>query len=180
MAFSTSTGFDVEGFVPPYLTFCVGVTVSSDCTSTTGNYLSFGELSSTSTKSLASQFAVATNDPVGYVVSLSGVTMTSGNNTIDKMELPMFSNTGVSQFGINLRANTSPLIGLDKSGSGTGFVSSDFNLVDQFVFKNDNIAFSTIPSDFNVYTISYIVNIPNEQPPGIYTSTITYIATVQF
>jgi len=180
VAFSTSSGFSVGGYVPPYLTFCVGITVSSNCSSASGNYLSFGELSTIATKSLTSQFAVATNDPAGYITSLSGLTMTSGNNVINGMAFPALSNTGTSQFGLNLRVNTNPSVGTDKSGVGTGNPEPDFNTANQYIFKNDNIASSNLPSDFNVFTVSYVVNIPDGQPAGIYTTTLTYIATVQF
>jgi hypothetical protein len=29
-------------------------------------------------------------------------------------------------------------------------------------------------------TVSYLVNVPSNQPPGVYATTITYVATVQF
>lgn len=180
VAFSTSSGLGIGGYVPPYLSFCVGVSVSPNCSVATGNYLSFGELSSVATKNLSSQFGIATNDPAGYITYLSGLTMTSGNNSITANNFPTLNNTGSSQFGLNLRANTDPQVGADKTGVGSGTVSSDFNNINQFVFKNASIATSVLPSDFNVFTVSYIANINEEQPAGIYTTTLTYIATVQF
>lgn len=180
VVFSTSGSLQTVGFVPPYITFCTGVTVSGDCSSITGTSLSLGELSSSTARHATSQMAAATNDPSGYSISLSGLTMTSGNNVIPGLANPTASIPGTSQFGVNLRANTSPPVGSNRSGVGTGTPAPDFNIANRFVFKNGLMVSSPLSSDFNVFTVSYIVNISGSQPPGIYVSTITYIATAAF
>ncbi len=179
-AYSTNTDISFQGYVPPYLTFCVGVQVSPNCTSFSGDLLNFGELSPVQPRYLSSQFAIATNDLNGYATYVSGPTMLSGNNTIAEMDSPRASQAGVSQFGMNLRANSNPSIGSDPFGSGTGVVASGFNTPNQFYFNNQSITSSPIPSEFNVFTVSYIVNISRNQPAGIYATTLTYIGTAAF
>lgn len=180
VAFSTTRQLKVNGFVPPYLTFCVGNTVANDCSSAVGNYLSFGELSSNTTSAVSSQFAVATNDYTGYFTTITGITLTSGNNTISANSSPSPSIPGTSQFGLNLRANSNPQIGAEKSGVGSGTASSEFNTPNVFTFKPGTLASSTKSTDFNVFTVSYIANIVPGQAPGVYSSTITFITTVSF
>lgn len=180
VAFSTASGIAVDGFVPPYLTLCVGVTVDLNCQNSSGSQLDFGEFSSKQTKALTSQFSAATNDPGGYSMFVAGPTMTSGSNIIPALAVLSPSQTGKSQFGMNLRANLSPPIGADSNGVGTavptaGFASSNF-----YSFNNQIVASSPISTEFNRFTASYIVNISPSQSPGIYSTTLTYIATAAF
>lgn len=180
LAFATAKGVAVKSYVPPYLTFCVGVTVALDCSTAGGEFLGFGELSSSQTKYMTSQYSGATNDPGGYSTSLTGITMTSGSNFIPALTLPTSSQVGVSQFGMNLRANSSPGVGNDPSGIGSSQISSDYATANQFTFKNQVLSYSNTSTNFNLFTVSYIVNITSSQPAGIYNTTLTYIATAAF
>lgn len=180
VVFSTSGGLGTNGFVPPFLTFCVGVAVAPDCTNTSGNSINLGELSFTEPRSATSQFAGATNDVNGYSVNLFGTTMTSGNNTISALPAPAGSSAGTSQFGINLRSNSNPAVGQNPIGAGTLAPSADFNTPDQFAFYSGILASSTLSTDFNTMTVSYLVNVPNGQAPGVYSTTATFVALVTF
>lgn len=180
VAFATASGISVDGFVPPYITFCAGISVALDCSTSSGTKLNFGELSTTETRFLTSQFAGATNDESGYVVSLAGTTMTSGNNTIPALTSSSTSSAGTGQFGINLRANSAPSVGVDPVGSGSATADADYNAPNQFRFQNDILASSPISTDFNRFTVSYIINIPDGQAPGVYSTTLTYIAVASF
>lgn len=180
VAFATVGAISVSGYVPPYLTFCVGVVVALNCSNATGTSLNFGELSETQPRFLTSQFSVATNDPGGYSTTLAGTTMTSGNNTISPPAFPQGSNPGTSQFGMNLRANSNPPVGANPAGVGTGSISPNFATPNQFYFNNQVIVSSAVPSDFNLFTASYIVNISDAQSPGVYSTTLTYIASAAF
>jgi hypothetical protein len=181
VAFSTSGSFTTQGYVPPYLIFCVGVTVVVDCSSTTGNYINLGILRSTQATTGTSQMSAYTNDGTGYVLTLLGQTMTSGTNIIPALSVPTLSAPGNSQFGINLRDNTSPDAGVDPVGSGTGAPTVNYNFVDSFMFDNgDIVASSPFSTEANLLTVTYLVNVSGAQPPGVYAATMTYIATVQF
>lgn len=180
VVFAITRGLSVDGVVPPYLTFCAGVTVALNCTTATGTSLSFGELSRNEPRFLTSQFAGATNDESGYIVTLSGITMTSGSNTIAPLSPGGSSTAGSSQFGLNLVSNTSPLVGQAVIGIGSAAPAAGYGTTNQFKFANEVIALSSLPTDFNRFTVSYIVNIASSQPPGIYNSTLTYIASATF
>lgn len=181
VAFATSIGFSVGAFVPPFLRFCVGLTVAPDCSSTSGDSIDLGTLSASHASSAQSQFSTGTNDSSGYVIHILGTTMTSGNNIITPIGSPAPSFPGNSQFGINLRANISPQVGEESSGVGTGVPTANYGTPNFYMFQNgDAIASSNLPSDFNRMTTSYVVNVKGDQPPGVYSTTLTYVATVQF
>ena len=181
VAFSTAGAFTIGLFVPPYLTFCVGVTVAIDCSSILSNIVDFGEFSASSPTAGSTQFSVSTNDPTGYNTFISGQTMTSGTNIIPELGTQTVSQIGTSQFGINLRANSAPTVGADPDGVGTGVVDPLYATPNQFRFSSgDRIAGSPITTEFNRYTVSYLVNINASQPPGIYASTLTFTAVASF
>jgi len=180
VAFSTALAVTVNGYVPPYLTFCTGITVAMDCSSSNGDFINLGELSSNSPKLATSQYSGATNDPGGFSTTLAGTTMTSGNNIIPALSSVSGSNPGTSQFGINLRANSNPSVGKARSGIGTSVATSGYNTQNQFKFANQVISNSPKSTDFNRFTVSYMVNVSANQPAGVYASTLTYIAVAAF
>jgi hypothetical protein len=107
--------------------------------------------------------------------------MTSGNNTIQAMSSRGPSSQGTSQFGLNLRNNSNPNVGGDVTGVGTGAPTTEYSFSNQFKFVNgDTVAQSTLSSDYNKYTTSYIVNIDSNQPGGYYSTTLTYVAFASF
>lgn len=180
-AFSTSGTFGTSAFVPPHLDFCVGVTVDSRCASTSGDSVSFGDLAANKVSSVTTQCAAATNDPTGYVIYSLGSTMTSGNNVIPAINSPNPSIAGIAQFGINMRANNNPTKGENISGDGTGFVMPNYNTPNLYAFSpGAAVAQATQATDFNVYTTTYVANITNSQPVGVYATTISYVAVAQF
>lgn len=180
VAYSTASAIAVAGYVPPYITFCVGVTVALNCSSSSGVFLNFGELVTSQPRFLSSQFSVATNDPGGYATFVAGPTMTSGNNTIAALDPPGTSQAGISQFGINLKANSNPAVGAEPTGVGSGAIAAGYNTSNQFFFKNQVIAASPVSTEFNAFTVSYLVNVSSAQRPGVYSTTLTYIAVAAF
>jgi hypothetical protein len=181
VAFAINGGFNVGAFVPPFLVFCAGITVSLNCSDATGSLVSFGELSTTQTKFASSQFSGATNDPTGYSVIISGQTMTAGNQIIPPLFTNNFSIVGFGQFGINLRSNTVPSVGADPAGAGSAIINAPYAFPNQFRFVNgEQLVNSTLPTDYNLHTVSYIVNISISERPGYYASTMTFIATAAF
>ncbi len=181
LAFSINNGFDVSAEVPPFLTFCQGITVDNfDCSSVAGDQINLGQLSSATPSMGTSQIVIATNAASGYVVQVSGITMTSGNNVIPAMQ-DTLSHTGTSQFGINLVANTNPVVGQDPIGPGTGTPTRQYGTTNRFRFvNNEPVASATQVQDYKKYTISYLVNVDKSQVPGVYSTTLTYICTANF
>jgi hypothetical protein len=181
VAFATEVAFTVGAFVPPFLQLCVGITVTPNCSSVSGDSINLGVLSPNHANAGQSQFAIATNSASGYIVYSLGNTMTSGNNIIPALAIPTTNFPGTGQFGINLRANLSPPVGQDPVGTGTGTPTLNYNTPNRFMFSNgDSLVISPLPSDYNRMTVSYLVNVPPNQIPGIYSTTVTYLAVVQF
>jgi len=181
VAFAVQSVFNIGAFVPPFLRICVAITVAPDCSTMTGDSLDLGDLSPLRASSGQSQFATATNDPSGYVIYALGTTMTSGNNIIPAIGAPAASIPGTGQFGINLRANLNPAVGQDPVGLGTAAPTAAYDTPNRFVFNSgDSITTASLPSNYNRMTVSYLVNTPKSQAAGIYSTTVTYVATVQF
>lgn len=182
LVFAIVAALSVTTEVPPYLTFCVAVTITgNDCSSINSFFMDVGELSSTQTRAAASEFVIATNAANGYSVTLKGATMTSGANSIPPIPAPSSSAPGTGQFGLNLRDNNNPNIGSEPAGYPAGTIAGQYNNTDFFKFQdNDTLVTSTITSDFQKFTVSYIANIASPQPAGIYTTTLTYIALANF
>lgn len=182
LAYAISDGVGVNATVPPYLLFCTGITIQPyECSTATGDYIDFGELSSDHTSTGQTQLLAATNSDTGYDITAIGQTLTSGNNVIQELDSPDVSRPGVSQFGLNLRADTTPPIGHEVEGSGAGTVANGYNVPDFYKFSSGTvIASSTSPDDYRLYTASYIVNISHDQPAGVYVTTITYLCLANF
>jgi len=177
-----NNNFAVSAEVPPFLLFCSGITINDNfCNSVTGNYVDFGSLRPTSASSATTELLVATNGASGYTTQLSGNTMISGNNVITSLVANDVSRPGVNQFGLNLRANTTPAVGSDPSGPGTGQPNPAYNIPNQYRFNSGEIiASNALPEDTRLYTVSYLLNISASQPIGIYSTTISYITLANF
>lgn len=178
---STTEDITITTEVPPYLQFCVGITIDGfNCGTAEGSLINFGELSVSTTRAATSQMLASTNAPYGYSVTLAGQTMTAGNNAIPAMT-GSASQTGVSQFGLNARFNTGPSVGVDPVGPGLTMPSTGYDTPNQFRFvSGDIISSSSTTDDFRKLTVSYIVNRGREQPPGKYVATISYICLANF
>ena len=197
VAASTSTQVLLSGTMPESLVFCVGGTISTtsgvpDCATATSGSVSFNQLfSPTDTATATSQMAASTNAGSGYNVTVSGSTLTSGANTVTGMGASGLGIHGVSQFGLNLKANTTLTSTLAVGNevapvsNGSNFraqATGQYSTVDNFKYVDgDSIANSANGgaggTDAQIMTVSYIVNVPGSQPAGTYTTTLTYVCT---
>ena len=171
----------LEANVAPFLDFCVGQIIPSDCSSASGDFIEFGDFSSSATRTGTSQLAATTNAPFGIAITVNGTTMASGNNIIPALGSPTGSIVGTSQFGMNLRANTIPAVGSEPTGSGSLVPVGSYNVPNKFTFNSgDVIAVSSDVAEFKKLTVSYIANIASNQAVGVYDTTLTYICTATF
>jgi hypothetical protein len=182
IALLTALNFPVTATIPPYLTFCTGITITGlNCSTASGDYIDFGELSSKKTSSGTSQMLAFTNAQSGYNISLAGTTMQSGNNEIKALSVEDVSRPGTSQFGLNLTNNSSPNQGAVPTGPGSAVVVTGYSTPDKYRFVNSEILASTTgPDNLRLFTSTYIVNVPASQAPGIYVTTITYVCLATF
>lgn len=182
LVFSINNPIAITATVPPYLLFCTGLTIGNfNCANAAGDTINFGNLSSIRALSGSSQLLVATNAANGYNVTAFGTTLTSGNNIITPLTAGDVSRPSTSQFGLNLRANSTPAIGNDPAGPGVGQPTAGYAQANRFRFESgETIISSPDPDNVRLYTVSYMVNVSATQPAGVYASTITYIALANF
>lgn len=182
IAYALNSQISLSAEVPPYLLFCVGTDiVGFDCTTATNEYVDFGNFSDTTTSAANTQLVAATNGQGGYGIWVTGTTLTSGNNTIPALAADTASQTGTSQFGLNLVANTKPQVGTSAQGPGVGAVEPNYAVANKYRFvSGEELANAAQADDYRKYTVSYIVNIDKSQPPGVYANTLTYVAVANF
>jgi len=173
----------IETQVPPILIFCVAAQVSPDCSNTNGVfYTDMGTLGPFDTLAASSQMAVGTNASAGYSIMVFGTPMQAGTSVIAPLTTPTPSFLGQNQFGINLVANTDPLVGQDPDGESiNAVVAPDYATPNLFKFMDGDIV-ATAPNVSLVrrFTVSYIVNSAPDLRPGVYTTTLTYVCTGLF
>jgi len=171
VAASTAGQITVMASVDEALTFTLANTA-----------VDLGKLSISSTGAGTSAMTVATNASTGYSVNYSGSTLTSGLNTIPALSSPTASVQNSKQFGINLVSNTTPAVGSNVSGTGSGTVATGYNTANQFKFipAGEVIASASVPTNSNVFTTSYIANIDGVTAAGAYSTVVTYVATANF
>ena len=200
VAASTATQIVLTGTMPESLVFCTGGTVTTtlgvpDCATASSGAVSFNQLfSPTDTATATSQMAASTNAGSGYAITVNGPTLTSGLNTVTAMGASTTGVRGTSQFGLNLKANTvatsTPAVGIEvaPAANGTNYKGQSitgYNTIDNFKFvSTDSVANSANGgaggTDAQIFTVSYMVNVPGSQPAGTYTTTLTYICTPTF
>lgn len=183
VAASTAQPIQLTGVTPELLIFCVGTGIAGNCSTATGNTINFGDFSPISTSDGVSQMQATTNAGAGYNITVTGTTLESGANSITALSSQTASAVGSAQFGLNLRANTTPTVGADPStGSGAvGTYTANYGTPNQYRFvSGDTVAQASVPTNANTFTTSYVVNIPGLQAAGVYTTTMTYICTANF
>jgi hypothetical protein len=124
----------------------------------------------------SSTFAVRNYLSSGYVVRIGGAApkAVGSSEQIDPLTSPTASATGQEQFGINLRANTSPTVGANptQSPDGTfsfGVAAAGYDQGNLFKYVEDDvIAQSAASSGTTTYTISFILNTSVNTPAGLY------------
>ena len=173
----------IETQVPPILIFCMSAQVSEDCLNVNPRqYTDMGDLSPDETLSAVSQMAVGTNASQGFVITVNGTTMQAGSHELTAPTQPTPSAPGTSQFGLNLRENSTPVVGQDPDGSFTNAQPTpNYDIPNKFMFKNgDVVASSPNVSLVRRFTVSYIANSTANQRAGTYTTTLTYICSGRF
>ncbi len=173
----------IQTQVPPMLIFCAAEKVSENCTETNeNNFSDMGQLNSQSTLLAQSQMAVGTNASGGFAITANGTPMSAGTNIIDSPSSPTASMPGTNQFGLNLVANDSPNVGSDPEGTWANALPAvDYAIPNRYKYvPGDVVAFSPNVSLMKKFTVSYVLNSSEDLRAGVYTTTITYIASGRF
>ncbi len=173
----------IETQVPPMLVFCLAQQVQLGCTGTDNTYYTdMGTLSPSDTLTAHSQMAVGTNATGGFAITVNGNPPSAGTNVIDAPTTPTVSTPGTNQFGINLVANSDPVVGSNPEGTFTNAVpTTDYGEQNKYKYvPGDVVAYSPNVSLMKKFTVSYILNSSPNLRAGVYTTTITYIASGRF
>jgi hypothetical protein len=151
------------------------------------NSIGFGNLSSgaaryatgdtlgSGSETVAHTFDVTTNAPSGYLVTVSGATLTDGAKSIDAIGgSSAASSAGSEQFGIRVTAS-----------GGSGTASSPYNHASNYAYDGvsvpDEVASAaTGDNTLTTYSVRYLGNISPTTEAGSYSSTLTYVVTGNF
>ncbi len=146
--------------------------------------VNLGSLSTGTTATTTSNFSVLNYTSYGYAVHVTGTPPSSGSHTLTGMASTGPSQVGVEQFGINLRANTSPTtfgadpVQVPSTDFSYGEAASGYATPDNYRYvAGETIAQSTQSSGQTDYTISYIANISNATAGGSYSGQLRLICT---
>lgn len=144
----------------------------------TGGATDLGDLSASTTATTTSTFYVRAYLASGYSVIIASDPPSYGSEQIDPLPSQTASSAGTEQFGINLKANTSPAtFGANPSQApdssfGYGYAAPGYDTANVYRYiKDDVIARSDKSSGRTDYTISYIYNISTLSPAGTYVFT---------
>lgn len=148
-------------------------------------------LDSDETAFAASTFYVRAylNSSYSVQVYSDNPTLTSGvGDTITALSTAAAVNTGVEQFGINLKDNATPDIGSEvqlqpDASFANGEAQTGYDTVDQFQFNSGDIIAANGGNPAwgqTNYTISYIANVSDVTEAGLYTLGLVLIATTTF
>jgi len=176
-------GIEITTQVPPMLIFCLAEEVDDNCAGTNETfYTDMGALDSKSTLFAQSQMAVGTNATGGFAITANGTPMAAATNAIDSPSSPTESTPGKNQFGINLVANNEPSVGSDPVGEWANAIASPgYSIPNRFMYvPGDVVAYSPNVSLMKKFTVSYVLNASPSLRAGVYTTTMTFIASGRF
>ncbi len=169
----TDDQVDITATVSPSITFSINATAIEFGTLSAGDD-TFADLSGgNATEVEAHQLAAGTNATSGYVMYVSGATLTSGGNSIDAIGgTNTATAVGTEQFGVRYTAS-----------GGSGAVDAPYaaaGFAYNGVSSPDNIASASGPSATTTYSARYIGNISAITEAGAYSTTLTYTATATY
>lgn len=153
--------------------------------------IDFGVLSQSTTGRGTATVQVRTYLASGYVMRLVGDPLSYTSDGVTHVlatpSSPTASAVGTEQFGINLRANTSPAtfganpVQVPDGSFSFGLPTSDYNTPNLYMYHSNNpVATSTRSSGRTNYTVSMIVNISNVTPAGRYNGALSAVITSTF
>lgn len=178
-----ANGIFIETQVPPMLVFCIAQEVNDNCAGTNDTfYTDMGTLDSNSTLTAQSEMAVGTNASGGFAITLNGTPMSAATNVIDSPSVPTPSTPGKNQFGINLVENIDPNVGKNPEGEWANAIASpNYSTPNMYMYvPGDVVAYSPNVSLMKKFTVSYILNASPNLRAGVYTTTMTFIASGRF
>jgi len=159
----------------PTLSFSVGSSiVSGNCSGSP--VLNFGTLTNAATNTATAVICAIDYTSYGYNIYAYGATPSNGSTTLASIPTAAPSSVGTEQYGMNLRANTSPVtFGANPSG-GFGTYATGYGTVNNYQYNSgDIIATSAKSSGQTNFTASFIANASATTASGSYTGSLSLI-----
>jgi hypothetical protein len=150
----------------------------------------------------SAKYTVSTNAASGVAIRMRGTTLTSGSNTIAPNASPATSAAGTEQFGLctyesasvvggqltpatkyngttgGACAGTTQTAGTNTPGGTNGATFAfDPNTTDGTLSTYGDIIANKVAGDFSTGTLVFVGNVSNATEAGIYTTTLSFIAT---
>ncbi len=190
---STSQQLAVTASVQEDLTFCVGVTITTACTTVGSGAvpLTPNIMSSSAISTATAKMSCSTNATSGFIIQYLGSTFT--DTTADSIALAATGGSavtapGTEQFGFNLVANSAGNFGTVGAnftgGSGNITIAAGYNTNNTVAYSTaqatSQVASASGPTVMTNFTMSYAANVSALTKPGAYTATQTFIATGTF
>lgn len=149
--------------------------------------INLGTLTPKTTATATAVFTVQTYLAHGYIVVNGSAPPTNNSHVLNPLTTATASQAGIEQFGINLVANTSPIVfggnpvQSPDSSFSFGKVATGYDSTNLYQYnQGDTIAYSSQSTGQTTYTVSYIFNISNITPGGTYTFNHVLIATATY
>lgn len=202
IALSTANQITITAKVQERLTFCVFTNSPANCAAATGSAIALGDDNGILDYSAAhansnAGFIASTNATNGVDIYMKGTTLTSGANTITAVSPAVNSAIGTEQFGMcadtdgagafSIDAAYVPTTG-DCGAIATSSTATPYTGLEEFFLdttatasaSGDLLASSAGASQPTEGTLAFLGNIDLVTEAGIYTSTMTFIATGTF
>jgi hypothetical protein len=198
VALSTAEEITVTARVQERLRFCVYTSAlnDTDCAGVSGSDVTLGDGNgvldeTTPYLDKSTKYNIYTNAANGAAIRAKATgTLTSGGNTISALAAPATSSAGTEQFGVCTYRDTTTAAGLsitanyDGDGNCAGTAEPSTHNSAEFYFPVGALA-STYGDQIaekaaglqSTGVVVFLGNISPTTPPGIYTSTMTFIAT---
>jgi hypothetical protein len=160
--------------VPTSLTFSISdTTIGFGTLSTSASRFATDTAAGSGTEVQAHDIVAGTNAASGYVITVSGTTLTSGSFTINAIGATNTAPTpGTEQYGIRATATGGSGV-VAAPYDGTGFALDTAAFPDLFASAPGATANTT-------FSVRYVANIAANTEAGVYTSSLTYLATATF
>lgn len=144
-----------------------------------------GELTTEKTGAKTMQVKIRNYLTGGYRLMLVGDPPKYGARKLNAPSAPTTSRPGTEQFGVNVVANTTPVVGaspkLQDGGDATPLVMSNYNTANKFMYVPGQVLAETQTNTGGAeFTISMIVNISNATPAGKYSGDFAAVVVPYF